>query len=213
MPEHTHVFLVDDDDAVLDALGGYLEMKGLTVTRFPCADAAFDLLSQGRRPDCIVSDVRMPGRTGLELQRDLTGLHDAPPLILITGHGDVPMAVESIKAGAYDFIEKPFDEARLIASIESAVRARRHREVDSAADLSTFGARIAELSERQRAVMELAVQGLSSKEIGGRLGISPRTVDAHRAWVLERTGARNIAELIRLACKFKEWDRATDTAA
>lgn len=207
------IALVEDDEAIRDSLGLYFTEKALRVWCFGDGADALRALREGLVVDCIVSDVRMPGRTGLELQRDLTGLHDAPPLILITGHGDVPMAVESIKAGAYDFIEKPFDEARLIASIESAVRARRHREVDSAADLSTFGARIAELSERQRAVMELAVQGLSSKEIGGRLGISPRTVDAHRAWVLERTGARNIAELIRLACKFKEWDRATDTAA
>ncbi len=142
----------------------------------------------------------MPGMTGLELVNRLKADGFAAPVILITGHGDVDMAVAAIKVGAFDFIEKPFDEARLLASIRNAIDKQKQPE-PGAAELAKLRARFDTLSTRQRQVMELAVTGLSNKEIGAQLKISPKTVENHRAWVMERIGARNIAELVRIAMK------------
>jgi two-component system response regulator FixJ len=138
--------------------------------------------------------------SGLDLVHRLKGDGLAVPVILITGHGDVDMAVAAIKVGAFDFIEKPFDEARLLASIGNAIEKKQQPEID-AAELEKLQSRFNTLSVRQRQVMDLAVAGLSNKEIGSRLKISPKTVENHRAWVMERIGARNIAELVRIAMK------------
>jgi two-component system response regulator FixJ len=142
----------------------------------------------------------MPGMSGLELMKHLNERAYARPVILITGHGDVDMAVNAIKNGAFDFIEKPFDEARLLAVIRQAAEKGRLSE-SAEAELGELQSRFDSLSARQREVMELAVSGLSSKEIGMRLNISPKTVENHRAWVMERIGARNLADLIRKAMK------------
>jgi two-component system response regulator FixJ len=140
----------------------------------------------------------MPGMSGLDLVRHLVARSVVAPIILITGHGDIDMAVSAIKSGAFNFIEKPFDEARLLASIRNALEIARQRTLD-AAETKELHLRLQTLSERQRQVMELAVAGLSNKEIGSRLNISPKTVENHRAWVMERTGAKNLAELVRIA--------------
>ncbi len=194
--------LIDDDEAVLDALRHYLSRQNVRTSCFKAAKTFLTTLDQGGRFDCIVSDVRMPGMSGLDLMRHLNERAYARPVILITGHGDVDMAVAAIKDGAFDFIEKPFDEARLLASIRRAVKQGRHSEA-AAADLEELQSRFNALSVRQRQVMELAVAGLSSKEIAIQLNISPRTVENHRAWVMERIGARNLAELIRMAMKIQ----------
>ena len=144
----------------------------------------------------------MPGMSGLDLVQHLKGAGLAAPVILITGHGDVDMAVAAIKVGAFDFIEKPFDEARLLASIRNALNKMQQPEID-AVELEKLQSRFNTLSARQRQVMELAVVGLSNKEIGSQLKISPKTVENHRAWVMERIGARNIAELVRIAMKIQ----------
>ena len=128
------------------------------------------------------------------------------PVVLITGHGDVDMAVAAIKVGAFDFIEKPFDEARLLASIKNAIEKNQQPEID-VAELEKLRSRFDTLSARQRQVMELAVAGLSNKEIGSQLKISPKTVENHRAWVMERIGARNIADLVRIAMKVERMPR------
>jgi two-component system response regulator FixJ len=142
----------------------------------------------------------MPGMSGLELVRELKSRKVGTPIVLITGHGDVDMAVAAIKVGAADFIEKPFDESRLLVSVRDAIAESQQREkVDQQNDLP---ARFESLTARQRQVMELAVAGLSNKEIGAQLKISPKTVENHRAWVMERIGARNIAELVRMAMKY-----------
>jgi two-component system, LuxR family, response regulator FixJ len=202
MADLVNLALIDDDEAVLDALLRYLTCQSVKTSCFNAAKSFLTTLNQGARFDCIVSDVRMPGMTGLDLMRRLNECAYAQPVILITGHGEVDMAVAAIKDGAFDFIEKPFDEARLLASIRRAVKQGRQREV-TAAELEELQSRFNTLSVRQRQVMELAVVGLSSKEIAIKLNISSRTVESHRAWVMERIGARNLAELIRMAMKLQ----------
>lgn len=196
-----HIALIDDDAAVLDSLRLYFGRQEIETSCFSEAKEFLAVTANGQRFDCIVSDVRMPGMSGLELVQHLKGREFAP-IVLITGHGDVDMAVAAIKVGAFDFIEKPFDETRLLASIRTAVEESRQRE-SGAAELESLQAKFDTLSTRQRQVMELAVSGLSNKEIGTQLDISPKTVENHRAWVMERIGARNIAELVRLAMKLE----------
>lgn len=192
------VHLVDDDEAVLDSLGLYLEAEGFIVRRHARADEVAALAFEAGEPTCIVSDVRMPGMSGLELQKALAARSVHLPLILITAHGDIDMAVAAIKAGAYDFLEKPFDERRLRTSIETAIAgsALRRRSQQELADLAL---RRASLSARQQQVMALAAKGYTNKEIGASLGISPRTVEIYRARVMERMGAETLADLVRIS--------------
>ena len=198
--ELIHIALIDDDEAVLDSLRLYFARQDVETTCFPRAKDFLAAIGRAQRFDCIVSDVRMPGMSGLELVHHLKAQDVGVPIILITGLGDVDRAVAAIKVGAFDFIEKPFDEARLLASIRNAVERGRQRETD-ASEVEKLQSRFNTLSTRQRQVMELAVSGLSNKEIGSQLNISPKTVENHRAWVMERIGARNIAELVRIAMK------------
>lgn len=198
----THIAVVDDDEAVLDSLRLYFARQDVETSCFASAKDFLAATRSGKRFDCIVSDVRMPGMSGLDLVQHLKGAGLAAPVILITGHGDVDMAVAAIKVGAFDFIEKPFDEARLLASIQNALNKMQQPEID-AVELEKLQSRFNTLSARQRQVMELAVVGLSNKEIGSQLKISPKTVENHRAWVMERIGARNIAELVRIAMKIQ----------
>jgi two-component system response regulator FixJ len=189
---------VDDDPAVLDSLHHYLDRQGLKTVCFDAAETFLAALDCGERFDCIISDVRMPGLSGLELLHSLKVRSVGTPIILITAHGDVEMAVSAIKRGAFDFIEKPFKPPRLIVSIRNALEVGEHKVID-AAKTEKLQSRFKTLSERQRQVMELAISGLSNKEIGSRLNISPKTVEYHRAWVMERIGAKNLAELVRIA--------------
>jgi two-component system response regulator FixJ len=191
------VALIEDDGAVLDSLGLLLEDRGLSVSRFTSAEAFLaGMRGDGAPPGCIVSDVRLPGMSGLDLQRALKAEGMDVPVILITGHGDIAMAVTAMKEGAFDFVEKPYDAERLIAGIAKALAAGeelRSREGQRAELLQ----RLSELSPRQKEVMQLVAEGLSNKQIAHSLGISPRTVENYRAWVMERMGAANIAELVR----------------
>lgn len=189
------IAMIDDDAAVLDSLCMALSSQGMTVRPFNSAEA-FLALEDKSDITCVVSDVRMPGMSGLELQRALAASGSPLPLILMTGHGDIAMAVQALKDGAFDFIEKPFDDTRLAESILKATAAGNKQRSRRAAQAET-AARMAELTDRQRQVMELVVQGLSSKEIAQSLGISPRTVENYRAWVMEKMGANNLADLVR----------------
>jgi two-component system response regulator FixJ len=202
MAEPIHIALIDDDAAVLDSLRLYFARQEVEATCFAAAEAFLAALDRTSF-DCIVSDVRMPGLSGLDLVRELGQRGGGAPIILITGRGDIDMAVSAIKLGAYDFMEKPFDESRLLASIRTAVETGRQKARD-AAELEKLQSRFKLLSARQRQVMELAVAGFSNKEIGTKLNISPKTVENHRAWVMERVGAKNLAELVRMAMQLEE---------
>jgi len=188
------VALIDDDEAVLDSLQMALESRNIQVRCFTSAEAFITSLDE-KRPRCVVSDVRMPGWSGIDLQYALKTRDAALPLILITGHGDIPMAVNAIKEGAFDFIEKPFDYERLIESILKAIE-YGDRAQTAQAQIVDLAQRVAELSERQREVMDRVVQGLSTRRAHA-LGISPRTVENYRAWVMEKMGATNLADLVR----------------
>lgn len=198
------VALVDDDPAVLDSLRMLLASHGVVVAGY---ERASDFLKHEKAHphSCVVSDIRMPSMSGTELLTELRARGNLMPVILITGHGDVAMAVAALKNGAFDFIEKPFDEDRLVDSIRSAIAsaAKVKSDQDEIADLAV---RMAQLSERQRQVLDLVVQGLSNKEIAIALGISHRTVENYRAWVMEKMGAGNLADLVRKAIKL---DRST----
>ena len=199
-----HVALIDDDPAVLDSLKLYLERQGIAVTCFASADAFVAGNGQNKEEDfdCVVADVRMPGLSGLDLVRRFGAEGRTTTVVLITGHGDIDMAVAAIKLGAADFIEKPFDESRLLEAVRNAAGEARQKQIVTA-ELADLRTRFDGLTERQRQVLELAVTGLSNKEIAGRLGISFRTVEIHRAWMMERMGARNLAELVRMEMQLK----------
>jgi two-component system, LuxR family, response regulator FixJ len=202
MLDKVTVALIDDDDAILDSLQNYLSRRNFAVSCFRAAKPFLAALETDQRFDCVVSDVRMPGMTGVELQEVLARRMPSLPLIIITGHGDIGMAVSTIKAGAFDFIEKPIDDRRLASSIVQAV-ARNRNKLEEDRQLAELGKRYAELSDRQRQVMDLAIQGQSNKEIAGQLGISPRTVEHYRESAMERMQASRFAELIHMAMRLK----------
>jgi len=188
------VTVIDDEASVRDAVAMLLETNGLDVA---CFDDAVSFLAAPFVAGCIVSDVRMPEITGLELLRKLRAAGDPRPVVLLTGHGDVELAVQAIKLGAFDFVEKPFDNDRFVAIIEQALAASESS-LKVRLELEDLQARHQSLSERQRDTMRYLVQGLSNKEIGQRLGISPRTVEIHRTWVMTKMSARSIADLVRM---------------
>jgi len=189
------IALIEDDDAVLDSLRLLLHSKGFSVTGFKSAEA-FLSCAQVTSVACIVSDVRLPGKSGVDLQRLLKARGVETPIILITGHGDIAMAVTAMREGASDFIEKPYSGDMLIASIERTL-AKNQRLKLLESEKQLLCQRASELSPRQREVMDLVAAGLSSKQIAVRLGISPRTVENYRAWIMERMDAGNVAELVR----------------
>ncbi|MDO9220303.1 MAG: response regulator [Thiobacillus sp.] len=191
------VFVVDDDDAMRDALAQLLEAAGLQVEIH--ANGSDFLAAFGEnRPGCVLLDMAMPGMTGLEVQAALKARGWAIPILFLTGHGDIPMAVQAVQAGAADFLEKPVDGATLLERVQRALKLdqewRQIRETAQAIQL-----RHARLSPRECEVMTLAVTGLTSKEIAQQLGLSPRTVEVHRTHVMHKMGATNLAELIKLA--------------
>jgi two-component system response regulator FixJ len=189
------IFVVDDDEAVRDSLALLLDTVGVRVESF--ANAA-DVLARCRqqRPACVITDVRMPGMDGLELQQELSKLHGGVPVIVITGHGDVPLAVRAMKAGALDFIEKPFSDEVILASIEAAAQSRHGTRAGADEAVSR---RIARLTPRELEVFRELVLGHPNKVIAYHLDISARTVEIHRARVMEKMEARSLPELVRMA--------------
>jgi two-component system, LuxR family, response regulator FixJ len=191
------VIIVDDDLAVRDALSILLTMEGFKVTAYDSAEA-FLRDSLRLRPGCLLLDVHMPGKSGLDLLDGLGGSSYKAPIIMISGGGDVPIAVQAMKHGACDFIEKPFDADMVIKRVREALaNAAQRQAVSMQGRLPAFTGHDA-LTARELDVLEQIVGGASNKEAGRLLGISPRTIEVHRARIMEKLGVRNTAELVRL---------------
>ncbi|QCI66619.1 response regulator transcription factor [Phreatobacter stygius] len=195
---HRDIFVVDDDPAVRDALSVVLSIEGFTVSGF--ADGAtFIAATRGQTPACVILDVHMPGRSGLDILKELNAHHYPAPIFIISGQGDIPMAVDAIKHGALDFIEKPFDADTVVSRVRDAIHTTERRAAAPAATLlrpNFPGTDL--LTPREREVLGQIAAGASNKEAGRHLGISPRTIEVHRARIMEKLGAKNAADLVRI---------------
>jgi two-component system response regulator FixJ len=193
------VYVIDDDEAMRDSLNFLLDSAHFKVTLFETALKFLDVLPS-LEFGCVVSDVRMPGLDGIELLKRMKAGHSRFPIVIMTGHGDVPLAVEAMKLGAVDFLEKPFEDDRLIGMIEAAIR-QTEPALKSQAVTQDIAARIATLSPRERQVMEGLIAGLSNKLIARDYDISPRTIEVYRANVMTKMQANSLSELVRLALR------------
>ena len=193
------VYVIDDDAAMRDSLNFLLDAANFEVALFETATNFLEVLP---RLDfgCVISDIRMPGIDGIELLRRMKLLDSRFPIVIITGHGDVPLAVEAMKLGAVDFLEKPFEDERLIGIIEAAIRQTEPAAKDEAVT-QDIAARIESLSPRERQVMDGLIAGLSNKMIARNYDISPRTIEVYRANVMTKMQAGSLSELVRLAMR------------
>ncbi len=190
------IFIIDDDPSVRDALSMSLRSEGYAVETFSTAAALFNVIRM-RSPAAIILDVRLPDKSGIDVLKTLKSENYPVPVLMITGHGDVPMAVEAIKLGAYDFVEKPFSMDVLLDQLKGAMDAQTLKELGgNDLDLTNIGGSV--LTPREREVLREIATGASSKEAGRILGISPRTVEVHRARIMDKLGARNAADLMRI---------------
>jgi two-component system response regulator FixJ len=195
MAAESTVHVIDDDEAVRDSLSALLESMGFAVATYGSAEAF--LAAPAASGGCIVVDVRMPGMGGLELQEEVARRGSRIPVIVMTGHADVPLAVRAMKAGALDFVEKPFDETALVGAIRRACDLGREVARTAAAE-AALGERLALLTPREREVLDALVAGKPNKIIAYELAISPRTVEIHRARVMEKMQARTLSDLVRM---------------
>lgn len=191
------VYVVDDDDAVRDGLALLIRSVGLEVETYASAAAFLADLSPDRG-GCLILDVRMPGMSGMELQEELNRMEVSLPIIFITGHGDVPMAVRAMKEGAVDFIPKPFSDQELLDRVHTALHQDAEQR-EQIAERHEIERRVNSLTPREREVMSMVVAGNANKVIAGSLGVSQRTVEIHRARVMEKMEAGSLAELVGLA--------------
>ena len=191
------VFVVDDDSSIRTSTARLLKSAGLTVETFSSAQEFLQHHTPST-PSCLVLDVRMPGLSGLDLQSELAQADLEVPIIFITGHGSVPMSVKAMKAGAVDFLQKPFDDEQLLDAVRHAIErdVRRRRERSTRDEIER---RAGLLTARERQVFALVVSGMLNKQVGGELGMSEKTVKVHRARVMKKMGAGSLAELVRLA--------------
>jgi len=192
------ICIIDDDEAVRDSLKTMLAAADWQVETFGSAREFLDRFD-GARTGCVVADVRMPGMDGLELQSILAERSPDIPVIVMTGHGDVPMAVQALKAGAVDFIEKPFDGEAFIERIRQAMETRKRPHRDAEVAAGEVQARIERLTLREGDVLRHLIAGQPNKVIAYELGISPRTVEVHRARVMEKMQAKSLSHLVRMA--------------
>jgi two-component system, LuxR family, response regulator FixJ len=199
MSHRGKVYVIDDDDAMRDSLDFLLGSAGFHVTLFDSALSFLDTVSTIEF-GCVVSDVRMPGIDGIELLKRLKSVGSLFPVVIMTGHGDVPLAVEAMKLGAMDFLEKPFEDDRLIGMIEAALRQAEPGAKSEAVTIE-LRSRIASLSPRERQVMDGLIAGLSNKLIAREYDISPRTIEVYRANVMTKMQAASLSELVRLAMR------------
>jgi len=193
------VHIVDDDEAMRDSLKWLLESHGLEVELYASGDAFLAAFNSNFR-GCLVLDVRMPGMNGLDLHSQLQARHSTLPVIFITGHGDVPMAVSALKKGAVDFIEKPFNDLDMLRLIQSCL-SQDSAAAAARAESESVAQRLQRLTQREREVLALIVAGKLNKQIADELGISIKTVEVHRSRVMEKMGANSVAELVQLALR------------
>jgi two-component system, LuxR family, response regulator FixJ len=193
------VFIIDDQASVRYALGEMLNVFGFAVETYESAEAFLSAFNRSR-PGCVVADVRMPGMDGIELTRELARRKSPLPVVLISGHADVPMAVAGIKAGAEDFIEKPIDDAQLVAAINRGL-ARLFEQQNQEKSTGTLAAQFARLTPRQVEIFDLIAEGYTSQAIAASLNLSARTVESYRAEVMEKMRAESISVLVRQAIR------------
>lgn len=196
------VWIVDDDEAMRSSLKWLIESVGMPVESHDSANSFLRSHYPGRF-GCLLLDVRMPGMSGLELLEHLDEQQMLPPTIIITGHGDVPMAVRAMKSGAVDFIEKPFNDEVLLDAIRRALATEEYRR-DYSAGVAGVAERLSNLTPREHEVMHMVTDGMSNKEIANSLGVSAKTVEAHRARVMEKMQAGSLAELVRMAISVEQ---------
>lgn len=189
------IWVVDDEPAVRDALSVVFEMEGFSVTGYESGDAFLEA-ARTQTPSCVFLDVHMPGRSGLDILKTLNADHWPAPIFIISGQGDIPMAVTAIKYGAFDFIEKPFDAGQIVDRVRETLAAQARR-ADGHGAVADFPGREL-LTPREIEVLGQITAGASNKEAGRHLGISPRTIEVHRARIMEKLGARNAADLVRI---------------
>jgi len=190
------IHIVDDDPAVRDALSVVFEVDGYDTRGF-ANGTAFISVAKTTPPACVLLDVHMPGKSGLDILRELSAEKYPAPIFIISGQGDIPMAVQAIRDGAYDFIEKPFDAVTVLDRVREAIAARDRANGDGVSILGNFPGEDL-LTPREREVLDQIASGASNKEAGRTLGISPRTIEVHRARIMEKLGARNAADLVRI---------------
>ena len=198
MPSETGtVHVIDDDDALRESLAFLLSTARIAVATYPSAAAFLEAIPAAEL-SCVITDVRMPGMSGIDLLKRLREMKIDVPVIVITGHGDVPLAVEAMKVGAIDFLEKPFDDEVLLASVRAAIK-RRGGAIKRDAERADIESKLAGLSNRERDVLVGLVAGQANKQIAFDLGISPRTVEIYRANLMSKMQAGSLSELVRLA--------------
>lgn len=180
------ISIVDDDPGVLEALSVLLTSKGYEVAKYTSAKA---FLAAPFVYGCVVTDVRMPETTGLDLLREMKSKMDLRPILILTGHGDIEMAIQAVRLGAFEFFEKPFKPDKLLAAIDRAEAELR--------ELTELGERVESLTQRQKETLRYLIDGLATKDIALKLGLSPRTVEIHRAFVMSKMNAKSVADLLR----------------
>jgi len=196
MKKNPIIMVVDDDSGVRNAMRSLLKSVGLESALYASAQE-FLTAYQPAQPGCLVLDIRMPGMSGLELQQQLNMLGAVVPVIFMTGHGDIPMAVEAMQHGAFDFLQKPFRDQDLLDRIQRAI-ARDTEQRQTLGETARIKAHVASLTAREREVLDLMTQGKQNKVIAQDLGVSPRTVEIHRARVMEKMNAQSVAQLVRM---------------
>jgi two-component system response regulator FixJ len=200
------VFIVDDDPAMRDSMSFLVRSVGMAVETFTSAQVFLDSYDP-ERPGCLVLDVRMPGMSGLELQEFLVERGIQTPVVMVTGYGDVPMAVRALKGGAVDFLEKPFTDQELIDTVNEAL-ARDARQRVKEAERAKVKERIARLTPREREVMDLVIEGKPNKVIAAELGLSPKTVEVHRSRVMAKMQVSSLAALLQSVLSYRMGNEA-----
>ena len=194
------IVVIDDDPAVCEALSLAFSLEGFEVESYTDGQAFLDR-ARTHLPACVILDVHLPGRSGLDILKELSAQHYGAPLFLMSGRGDIPMAVDAMRNGARDFIVKPFAAEAIVTRVRDSIAASAQHPETVAADGATAILAMVLLTRREREVLNHITAGASNKETGRRLGISPRTVEVHRAHIMDKVGARNAADLVRIVLR------------